>query len=543
MKKNLMGISIITMTCLYGFLAAIVILVCALTDIPILSGIIASIVILVIQFIISPFLTDLNMKWFYKATFDAEIPGWLREYIEEVCEKENMKFPKIGFINDGAPNAFTYGHVKNNARIVLTRGIFDILNEDEVKAVVGHELGHAIHYDMLLMTVAQLVPLVLYAVYEAMVKTPVKKSSSSSKSSSAESYAAIIGLIAYVLYIISQYIILWLSRQREYFADEFACRSTGSPNSLANALVNIGYGLSVSTSDDANTNHSAASPSTLGISDAKFSKATAITAFDDDGNRSKEGIKEAMKWDMWNVWAKLYELKSTHPLISKRILRISEFSPEYGQEPYIVFDLEQPESYADDFLRDLLVIALPPVLAFAGFIAAFAGIAGNSDKSIYAGLGIVALSLVASLVKFLYKRPGGGYEPRTVKSLLGEVKVSEAKSIPCELTGSIIGRGNPGCIFNEDFVIRDDTGIVFLDYNQPLRIINKLFAIFRSPEYFDKQVTVKGWYRRSPTPYVEIRQLEYDGSVKKVWTYGWGIAWRLILMAIFVLIAVSAFMG
>ena len=77
-----------------------------------------------------------------------------------------MKYPRIGYIDDGAPNAFTYGHTKNDARIVLTRGIFELLTEEEVKAVVAHELGHAVHYDMLFMTVAQLVPLFLYGVYE-----------------------------------------------------------------------------------------------------------------------------------------------------------------------------------------------------------------------------------------------------------------------------------------------------------------------------------------------------------------------------------------
>ena len=61
-------------------------------------------------------------------------------------------------------------------------------------------------------------------------------------------------------------------------------------------------------------------------------------------------------------------------------------------------------------------------------------------------------------------------------------KVSHITAIPCELEGIIIGRGNPGCIFNEDFVIKDDTGIMFLDYNQPITVVNKIFAIFKSKE-------------------------------------------------------------
>ena len=73
-----------------------------------------------------------------------------------------MKYPKIGYIKDGSPNAFTYGRTKNDARIMLTHGIFDLLTPEEVKAVVSHEIGHAVHYDMFLMTAVQIVPLVLY---------------------------------------------------------------------------------------------------------------------------------------------------------------------------------------------------------------------------------------------------------------------------------------------------------------------------------------------------------------------------------------------
>ena len=112
------------------------------------------------------------------------------------------------------------------------------------------------------------------------------------------------------------------------------------------------------------------------------------------------------------------------------------------------------------------------------------------------------------------------YTEKKISDLLGEVKVSHITSVPCILKGTIIGRGNPGCIFNEDFVIKDQTGIIFLDYNQPIRIINKIFALFKSQEYFDKVVKVKGWYRRSPVPYVELKTLEVDGKEKKIFTYG-----------------------
>ena len=511
MKKSLFGVSMLTITCLYGILAGVVILVTLVAGGNVLYAILGSLIVLIIQFLISPWLTDLSMRWFYKAKFGGEIPEYLKKFIEEECKKHKVKYPKIGIIDDGAPNAFTYGRCKRDARIVITRGIFELLKEDEVKAVVAHEIGHIVHRDMLVMTAVQIVPLVLYAIYEMFAY-----SSNSSDNNSDSGNAQIIGWIAFVLYIICQYIILWLSRTREYYADSFACSETKKPNSLAEALVKIGFGLSTSTPQG---KHNVSKNNTLGIFDVKAGKALSVAAMDENGGVSKTRIKNAMKWEMWNPWAKWFEFNSTHPMISKRIEAISKISKDYGQEPYIVFDLKKPESYVDDFLVELVIFLVPKLFLIGGIVFGFIAIS-NDNKQLFIYAGICALlMIITSFVKFR-RAHRDGYTERDVASLLGEVKVSHVTSIPCELKGTIIGRGNPGCIFSEDFVIKDNTGIIFLDYNQPLTIINKIFALFKSKEYFDKEVLVKGWYRRNPVPYVEIYSYTVNGKTKKIYTYG-----------------------
>ena len=83
--------------------------------------------------------------------------------------------------------------------------------------------------------------------------------------------------------------------------------------------------------------------------------------------------------------------------------------------------------------------------------------------------------------------------------------------MPCVLEGEIIGRGDPGCIFNEDFVIKDQTGIIFLDFKHVFRIADKFMALFKNKAFFNKRVRVTGWYRRSPVPYVEIYKIYIEG--------------------------------
>ena len=513
MKSKILGISMITISCLYGLLAAIIILATMLLGGNVLIAIVASILVILVQFLIAPWLTDLSMRFFYKAKFDKEIPDYLKKFIEEECKKHNVKYPKIGIIDDGAPNAFTYGRTKKDARIVITRGIFELLNEEEVKGVVGHEIGHIVHLDMLVMTAVQIVPLVLYAVFELCTK---------SDNDNSDNKAAIVGYIAFVLYIISQYFILWLSRTREYYADEFALEETRNPNALAEALVKIGFGLSTKSVQQ---KHDVSKRNALGIFDKNASKAMAIASIDENGI-SKTKVKNAMKWEMWNPWAKWFELNSTHPLISKRITAISKRSKDFNQEPYIIFDLDKTEKFAGNFAFELFITIMPYIVAIITAISAFAC---EEKRLMIIGIGLIVMALFLFIrFKMSHKT---GYKETTVENLLGEVNVSHITCVPAILKGTIIGRGNPGCIFNEDFVIKDETGIMFLDYNQPLNIINKIFAIFKSKEYFDKEVIVKGWYKRTPVPQVEIYEYTVDGKTKKLATYVFSLV-VIALMAI-----------
>ena len=548
MKKILFGVSAATMALLYGMLVLILLIIFELTGVPLITAVFVSAAVLLLQFLISPFLTDLTQRWFYKTKFDVDMPPYLREFIEQVCREQNMKYPKMGLIDDGAPNAFTYGHTKNNARIVLTRGIFSLLTEDEVKAVVAHELGHAVHYDMLLMTVAELVPTVLYAIARGLMNSLQYSSRDSSDDNDGKAAAIQAGLaaVAYILYLIAQYIVLWFSRTREYYADEFSVEATRNPESLSRALIQIGFGLSThadsASKKEKKGGMSAGSVNAMGIFDTKASKSLVVSCFV-NGEIDKTHIKNAMKWELWNTWAKWYELNSTHPLISKRLQAIDKLAPKYGKEPFVLFDLMKPESYLDDFIRENAISILPSI-AFLG--AAAAGVIFTSIERpdrLWIAAALLVLSALLSMFKFQFTHPNKNYHEANVAGLLAEPKVSGIRSIPCEIKGQVIGRGDPGCIFSEDFVLQDESGIIFLDYNQPLYILNKVFAIFKAKDNLDRQAVIRGWYRRSPVPYVEIYTMETNGTKKKIFTYGVGLVFRWIYLALAICACVLLLLG
>jgi hypothetical protein len=251
----------------------------------------------------------------------------------------------------------------------------------------------------------------------------------------------------------------------------------------------------------------------LGIFDAKAGRALAI-ASQGSGGLSAENLKCAMRWDLWNPWAAYYEIHSTHPLISKRLDHLGRQAVARGEEPLVVMDERKPESYWDEFLVDVFFAALPFLLG-AGMLAAGIGL---GDRQLM--LAAITAAGAGAFVRTLFSYPAGPFPRLNVAGLLKHVKVSAVRGLPCTLRVKVIGRGVPGLVWSEDFVAGDETGIIFLDYRQPLGVVEWLFGLFRRGAYDGQTVTVSGWYRRAPVPFVEIRSIISEGGmIRRCYSY------------------------
>lgn len=505
---NLFIASTVTLAGLYALLVLILILCVHFLGLAPLHALIIGICVALFHFLLGPFLLDLSLRYLFRLSWikPGDLPLQLKDFIDHTCKDKNMRFPRMGLINDGSPQAFTYGHHPNNARIVISKGLVDLLEEEELEAVVAHEIGHAKHWDMLIMALAQLVPLILYYIYRTLIRM---RSRGREDKTAGIRYLIAIG--SYILYIISQYLVLWFSRIREYFADRFSGEVTQNPNNLASALVKIGYGLAGEKpkgKEETTRRPQLEAVGALGIFDRKTANILGICGYSPSGVTSqidKDLLKEAMRWDLWNPWAIYYELHSTHPLIAKRLNRLSEQSVFLGKSPYIAFDLRRPESYWDEFFVDLFIKFLPLLTIIIGTFLFFPTLATNPLKF----LGILGIIFGAGyLINVLFSYQAREFFEFSISGLLKKVKVSSVRPVPCTLKGRIIGRGIPGLIWSEDFVLRDDTGIIFLDYRQPLGIWEFLFGLLRAKQFINEDVVISGWYRRSPIPYIELKTLK-----------------------------------
>jgi hypothetical protein len=170
---------------------------------------------------------------------------------------------------------------------------------------------------------------------------------------------------------------------------------------------------------------------------------------------------------------------------------------------------------------------LPALVFIPFFIVSIAG-----QGTIWLGAGVLGAGL-ATFLKTRVAYRSDFFAEMSVSSLLKKVKVSGIRPVPCKVQGTIIGRGIPGLIWSEDFVMQDETGIIFLDYRQPIPLWDFFFGLLRRAKYNNQQAEVVGWYRRTPVPYIELRSIKVAGETeKKCYTYIAKYAWAVILTVI-----------
>jgi Zn-dependent protease with chaperone function len=516
--------------------------------------------IISLQYLLGPFLIDwiVQMHWCAPKSVNQEFAQWF----SSTCRTFGIREPRFGIIEDGAPNAFTYGHGRFDARVVITRGVIDMLSPEELRAVVAHELGHIKHGDFILMTVVQGLVLALYALY-------IVARSSGSRNSSWVLPAS------FIAYQLSYYISLYLSRVREYMADYASAHIMGTGNPLSIALVKICYGLAQSKPAQVPvTAPSYAQPTyrqgdplakgspvafssqmrgdqnidpmdavvgaraggaglfgmgdrgsgLLGIAGAKaghqpekqkFSleartlgafgiagtsaMRTAIAWTGKNGQPDPMNFTRAARWELYNPWSRIAELLSTHPMTVRRIQALQKLNGMWGIKNVFDFSKIKPGKYTG-FFRDLVVLALPGLLGLGvGLVAAL--VFGQRSHGLPVLAGCVGLCL-GRLLQVLIMYPGDA-KPQKVIDCLDEIDVSHVKPIPVIIQGTITGRVAPGVFWASDFILQDDSGFVTCVIHMPFGL-EWLYGWIKGATFVGQPVTAHGWYRRFTAPYVEV---------------------------------------
>ncbi len=275
---------------------------------PIVLAILAFIIVL-IQYMVSPKIVETTMRVKY---ISREDNPKLYGMVERLAKEAGIPTPKIGISMLEIPNAFAFGRSKRDGRVCVTKGLLRILNDEELEAVIGHEISHIKHRDMIVITMLSVIPLLSYLIFW------------NSLWGRRRGEGAAIAFVAFLVYLISNLIVLYVNRIREYYADYGSAILTKKPHALASAL----YRITLSTS---------------GLPKEKIKEAEGMKAFfATDPSTSRRDIFDLKQADLnldghideyeMKMFAerakisttdKLMEIFSSHPNVVNRIKKLA----------------------------------------------------------------------------------------------------------------------------------------------------------------------------------------------------------------------------
>ena len=223
---------------LFAVIYALLIVIATFTGVgtPIVYALLAG-GLVAVQFFIGPKIVEKTMHVRYVS--ETEQPE-LHRMVTELAMKAGIPKPKIGISEIAIPNAFAFGTSKRKARVCVTRKLMQMLSRDELEAVLGHELSHIKHHDMVVITALSVIPMICYFIYFSFFWSGLFGGGGRDREGALPMMA--IAIIAFALYFISNLIVLYGSRIREYYADAGSAELTKKPQELASALYKMIYG-------------------------------------------------------------------------------------------------------------------------------------------------------------------------------------------------------------------------------------------------------------------------------------------------------------
>ncbi|MFH0913121.1 MAG: zinc metalloprotease HtpX [Candidatus Omnitrophota bacterium] len=276
-----------------------------------------SLAIMFLQYMLGPKLVEWTMRVRY---IKREENPHLYQTVEDLAGRARIPMPKVGISQINLPNAFAFGRGIKDGRVCVTEGILRLLNADELRAVLGHELSHLKNRDVLTITLLSVIPIVMYRIAWHFLFYGRRRNGRGGNT-------VLVGLVAFIFYFITNLLVLYASRIREYFADRGSVLLGNEPSSLASSLYKLVYG---SARMDKESLKEVEGLKAFFVNDPSRAlneiKELQVLDLDKSGTIDKFELEqlEAKRINL-GFGDKLLEILSTHPNMLKRIKQLSTY--------------------------------------------------------------------------------------------------------------------------------------------------------------------------------------------------------------------------
>ena len=192
----------------------------------------------IFQWLIGPYI--INAIYHVREVRSHEYP-WLHRIVEKLSRRSGLdKPPKLMIAEIDIPNAFAYGSPLTGNMVAVTRGLLNTLDEDEVEAVLGHEIGHLKHKDVIVMMMVSLIPAIIYYIGYSLYISGWFGGYGEEREGEGAGLVLLIGILLMVVSYIFNLFVFYMSRLREYYADSHSAMvAENGARNLQRGLVKI----------------------------------------------------------------------------------------------------------------------------------------------------------------------------------------------------------------------------------------------------------------------------------------------------------------
>ncbi len=175
---------------------------------------------------------------------DPAAPGnqqelWLVDTVHQLADRAGIGYPEVA-IYEGEPNAFATGAFKNDSLVAVSTGLLNGMTEEEVTAVLGHEVAHIANGDMVTLTLIQGVVNTFVVFLARVVGYFIDRTIFRNERGIGPGYYITVLVCEIIFGVLASIIVAWFSRQREYRADAGSAKMLGSASPMINALARLG---------------------------------------------------------------------------------------------------------------------------------------------------------------------------------------------------------------------------------------------------------------------------------------------------------------
>lgn len=500
------------------------------------SGLLLLLMLLLIS--LSPWLLDAILRLFYGFqplsidTLTSHSPEASR-LLQRYCRQRNWRLPQLGILPTSAPLALTYGNLPRTARIVVSQGLLEQLADDEIATIYATQLAHIAHGDFVVMSLFMLVTGLPYIFYRQVSQWGDKTTNEILRV-----IAAVFANFAYILWFILSIPAFWLSKLRIYYSDRTSSEITGNPNALVRAILKVAQGVAQNIQQQEHTTWLLESWNLLTV--ISYHQAITISSL-----HTYSEIETGLAWDCLNPVSYWLSLNNTHPLIGKRIQRLTHKARYWRLEPELNLPSQNRAGGAEGENRiqnPKLKIQNSPspfLLQIAPYLGIFLGFALGGSIWLLGGIGtwlkvaqlswmwgdrgiiIGCLPIGLSIGIFIRInpffpdiKPATSLNNPNLTHLLTNSTALPISSQPLNLQGKLLGRRGVSNWLGQDLILHLPTGLVKLHHVSRLGAVGDLLLkpSTHPTDLLGRYLFVTGWFRRGANAWIDIDTLRTQGG-------------------------------